>query len=78
MEALNIQGGRALRGELTVQGAKNSVLPLLAATLLGSGRSVIRNCPGLTDVTASLDILRHLGCSVETVGRPSCVPCAPR
>ena len=53
VEALNIQGGRALRGELTV---------------LGSGRSVIRNCPGLTDVTASLDILRHLGCSVETVG----------
>lgn len=68
VEALNIQGGKALRGELTVQGAKNSVLPLLAATLLGSGRSVIRNCPGLTDVTASLDILRHLGCSVETVG----------
>lgn len=68
LEALNIQGGRALWGELTVQGAKNSVLPLLAATLLGSGKSVIKNCPALTDVTASLDILRHLGCRVETEG----------
>lgn len=68
METLNIQGGRALRGELTVQGAKNSVLPLLAATLLAEGKSVIRNCPGLTDVTAALEILRHLGCGVETAG----------
>lgn len=68
VEALKIEGGRALRGELAVQGAKNSVLPLLAATLLGSGKSVIRNCPALTDVTASLDILRHLGCGVETEG----------
>lgn len=68
MEALNIEGGRALRGELTVQGAKNSVLPLLAATLLADGKSVIRNCPDLTDVTASLDILRHLGCGVERQG----------
>lgn len=68
VEALKIEGGRALRGELAVQGAKNSVLPLLAATLLGSGKSVIRNCPHLTDVTASLDILRHLGCEVEAEG----------
>lgn len=68
MEVLNIQGGRALRGELAVQGAKNSVLPLLAATLLAEGKSVIKNCPRLSDVTASLDILRHLGCEVTEEG----------
>lgn len=68
VEVLWIEGGRALRGELTVQGAKNSVLPLLAATLLAEGKSTIRNCPKLTDVTASLDILRHLGCGVTVEG----------
>lgn len=68
MEVLKIQGGRSLRGELAVQGAKNSVLPLLAATLLGRGTSVIGNCPRLSDVTASLDILRHLGCRVAEEG----------
>ena len=68
MEVLNISGGRELNGELTVQGAKNSVLPLLAATLLGEGVSVIHNCPRLSDVTASLDILRHLGCAVSEEG----------
>ena len=69
MEILSVRGGRALRGSLAVQGAKNSVLPLLAATLLAEGESVIRNCPDLSDVTASLDILRHLGCQVTVEGR---------
>ncbi len=68
MEVLSVRGGRPLGGSLTVQGAKNSVLPLLAATLLAEGQSVIHNCPDLSDVTASLDILRHLGCQVDQEG----------
>lgn len=68
MEVLSVRGGRPLGGSLTVQGAKNSVLPLLAATLLAEGQSVIHNCPDLSDVTASLDILRHLGCQVSVEG----------
>lgn len=68
MSQLTITGGRALRGEVTVQGAKNSVLPILAAALLAPGVSVIHNCPDLTDVNAAIDILRLLGCSVTREG----------
>lgn len=62
MSKLIINGGKRLFGEVKIHGAKNSVLPLLAATVLCSGTSVIHNCPLLSDVTASLKILRHLGC----------------
>ena len=68
MEVLRIRGGRPLSGRLRVQGAKNSVLPLLAAAILGKGVSVIRNCPRLTDVDASVAILEHLGCGVRRDG----------
>ncbi len=68
MEKLYICGGRRLRGEVAVHGAKNSALPLLAATLLTDGVSEIHNCPPLSDVGASLAILRHLGCRTEQQG----------
>ena len=64
MDAMRICGGRRLEGEITVHGAKNSALPLLAATLLAADVSHIENCPDLTDVSASIAILRHLGCAV--------------
>lgn len=57
-------GGNTLNGEITVQGAKNSVLPILVATLLIRGISVIHNCPQLTDVDATIKILEYLGCVV--------------
>ena len=63
-----IAGGRPLEGSLRVQGAKNSVLPILAATILHSGVSVLRNCPRLRDVDASVRILRHLGCRADWEG----------
>ena len=63
-----ITGGRPLAGQLTVQGAKNSVLPILAATVLANGESVIQNCPDLSDVSATLEILRLLGCRVKREG----------
>ena len=68
MSYYEIQGGRPLYGTLAIHGAKNSVLPILAACLLTSGQSVIHNCPDLTDVSATLDILRLLGCRVERKG----------
>ena len=54
---LVIDGGLPLRGEISVHGAKNSSLPLLAATILGSGESVLHNCPALSDVDAACRIL---------------------
>lgn len=68
MSFYEICGGRPLRGELRVQGAKNSALPILAAALLAPGQSVIRNCPDLSDVTAALEILRLLGCGAVREG----------
>ena len=68
MSCYRIVGGRPLEGRLTVQGAKNSVLPILSAALLAPGRSVIENCPDLSDVSAALDILSLLGCQVDRRG----------
>lgn len=62
MSHITIQGGRRLEGTLYVQGAKNSVLPILAATILHPGRTALLGCPHLSDVEASIRILRHLGC----------------
>ena len=59
---LVVEGGVPLAGELTIQGSKNSVLPILAATLLTADTCTIENCPRLRDVDASISILRNLGC----------------
>lgn len=67
MASYRIEGGVRLSGELTVHGAKNSVLPILAATLL-TKESVIHNCPKLTDVDAACNILSYLGCSIVREG----------
>ena len=68
MSVMYLRGGTPLEGELTVHGAKNSVLPILAACLLARGPVTLHNCPQLTDVTSALGILRHLGCRVEQKG----------
>jgi len=69
MEKFKIHGGRALEGSLRVQGAKNSVLPILAASILVKGESHLQNCPDLKDVDAAMSILRHLGCTVSRTGK---------
>lgn len=68
MAKIYIEGGRRLEGEIRVHGAKNSALPVLAATLLCRGVSVIHNCPSLLDVAASIKILEHLGCQCKREG----------
>ncbi len=68
MNKIIVCGGKKLNGEISVQGAKNSVLPILVATLLVNGVSVIHNCPYLSDVDATIKILRYLGCTVSREG----------
>ena len=68
MSAFVINGGRRLSGNLRVQGSKNSVLPILAATLLVKGKSVIHNCPVLSDTQSTIKILKTLGCKVVRQG----------
>ncbi len=65
MEKLTVTGGVPLVGELAVQGAKNSSLPLLAAAMLVKGKTVLHNCPDLTDVDAACKILSYLGCRIR-------------
>ena len=62
MSRLLIDGGKRLSGSVDIGGAKNSVLPILAATLLIKGVSVIKNCPRLSDVEVATRILTYLGC----------------
>ena len=62
---LYMTGQKRLSGDVQLQGAKNSALPLLAATVLAQGESVLYNCPQLSDTEASLRILRWLGCGAE-------------
>lgn len=67
-QRLVVQGGKRLEGEIPVQGAKNSALPILAATVLIGGETTLYNCPRLTDCDATLRILSTLGCSCRREG----------
>jgi UDP-N-acetylglucosamine 1-carboxyvinyltransferase len=62
-----VEGGVPLNGEITVHGAKNAVLPVLAGTIL-IDECAIHNCPRLTDVDAARNILHSLGCVTERKG----------
>ena len=68
MPVWSVCGGNELRGSAAVQGSKNAVLPILAASLLSGGETRLTNCPRLLDVDASAEILRHLGCRVMQNG----------
>src|ERR1043166_3033110 len=68
MDSLLIRGGVPLHGEVTISGAKNAVLPLMAATLLTAERCVIRRAPDLSDVKFMAKILMSLGAKVEVDG----------
>ena len=68
MNIWRVQGGYPLEGSLTIQGAKNAVLPILAAAILTGCETELTNVPALRDVEASLDILRHLGCQAQRHG----------
>ncbi|GAB3054478.1 UDP-N-acetylglucosamine 1-carboxyvinyltransferase [Sediminivirga luteola] len=65
MEAFRIQGGDRLKGTVSVPGAKNSVLKLMAAALLAEGTTVLRNVPEILDVRIMCELLRRLGCGID-------------
>lgn len=65
MEKIIVRGGQRLQGTVKVEGAKNAVLPVIAATLLASdGKSVIRDVPTLSDVYTINEVLRNLNAEV--------------
>ena len=64
LDRFRITGGCRLVGEVSVTGAKNSVLKLMAASLLAVGKTTIRNVPDIADVDIMADLLTRLGCTV--------------
>ncbi len=68
MAVISIEGAKKLTGELKVQGAKNSALPILSACVLVKGETILHNCPRLTDVSAAVKILEHLNCKCKIEG----------
>src|SRR5262245_19549256 len=65
MDKIVIRGGRRLKGEVTVDGAKNAALPILLAALLTPERCTFRNVPHVVDVSTTLRLLAALGARVE-------------
>lgn len=64
MDKLLIESSPPLSGEVRISGAKNAVLPILAATLLGSSTSSLSNVPHLNDVTTTMSLLARMGCQI--------------
>jgi len=65
MRAYHISGGTPLCGEVYISGAKNAVLPILAASLISKSPTLLRNCPDISDVSNAVAILNALGCKTE-------------
>jgi UDP-N-acetylglucosamine 1-carboxyvinyltransferase len=68
VDVIRVKGGARLAGGVTVGGAKNSALKLMAVALLAEGRSVIANVPRITDIAIMAEVLRRLGCDVTLAG----------
>ena len=67
MDKIIIEGGQSLKGSVRISGAKNAVLPILAATLLTSGRNIIDGVPKVRDVATMIQLLKDLGAEVESI-----------
>lgn len=63
MSSIEVIGGKQLKGELNIQGSKNAALPVIAATILNKGTTVLKNCPKILDVYHMVSILEELGCT---------------
>ena len=65
-DRFRIVGGMPLNGQVAVTVAKNSVLKLMAASLLAPGKTVIRNVPAIADVEIMTELLTRLGCTIQS------------
>ena len=57
MSSIKVIGGGRLKGEIKIQGSKNAALPIIAATVLNRGITVLRNCPRILDVVHMITVL---------------------
>lgn len=68
MEKFIVMGGTKLQGEISVSGAKNAILPIMAASLLSPGKSTLFNVPIIKDVLVMQKVMEHLGAKVTLLG----------
>ena len=69
MEQFAVRGGNPLRGEVSIAGAKNAALGILAASIMSDDDVVIRNLPDVSDVNTLLEAISDTGASVRRLGR---------
>ena len=67
MEAIQVEGGRQLSGQVTVEGAKNSALKLMAATIMAPGITTLTNVPNISDVHVMGKVLKRLGATINVI-----------
>ncbi len=77
MNSIHVKGNGPLTGEISVQGSKNAVLPILAATILLNGVCILKNCPRISDVECMLGLLRSLGCRTKWEGENLVIDTSP-
>ena len=75
MDEIHIIGGNCLEGNINVQGSKNTVLPVMAASLLHRGTSILKGCPRITDVFYMEEIMRSLGAKTWWIGHDLYLDC---
>ena len=67
MDVIQIEGGHTVTGQVTVEGAKNSALKLMAATIMAPGVTTLTNVPDIADVHVMAKVLKTLGARIEVV-----------
>ena len=72
-----INGGKTLSGRVTIDGAKNSALKLMAASILADGNTKISNVPIIEDVRTMIEMLRMLGAEVKVDEKEKCLEIDP-
>lgn len=75
MDEIHVMGGSSLSGEISIQGSKNAALPMMAASLMHRGTSVLRGCPGISDVFCMEEILKSLGAVTRWKGHDLYLDC---
>ncbi len=73
MDKFVINGGKALKGEVRISGAKNAAVAILPAVLLAEGPCIIDNLPDISDVSAILNVMRELGAEIRLINKTSVV-----
>ncbi|HPX91543.1 MAG TPA: UDP-N-acetylglucosamine 1-carboxyvinyltransferase, partial [Spirochaetota bacterium] len=65
MDYYVIKGGKKLKGEVEISGAKNAALPIIVASLLADGETVLKNVPDLMDIRTMIRVIEYLGAETE-------------